>query len=292
MREDMPLDDFFDTLLADDSLTKASSSPASIEEKDTSPLETLFLNALNSYPELVEPVLPESKELNGTIGLAEKMNVDVEYDEIIHAPDMEQQEDLLIPLPKLSTEEESLTGECDQVLIKEPSLADVSTQTYELENNFSYLHERVAKSFQSIVCVINDTQIAFPLAELGGIHQISRIDRIAGKAEWCLGVMDIKGTSYNIVDGTRWLIDPKGNASDADGERTYQYVILLNDSDWGIACHDLVDTVLCEKENIKWRDPSRSKPWLAGIMKEQMCILLDTFAVVDMLQQGLVSNQQ
>ena len=282
MRKDMPLDDFLDTLLVDDSLIKASASPASVEEKDTSPLETLFLNALNSYPELVEPVLPESKERSST---------EADCPEILIEESLIKESSTVGESSQILTDE-SITGECDLILVKEPVLAVESSQANEHENNFSYLHERAAASFQSIVCVINDTQIAFPLAELGGIHQISRIDRIAGKAEWCLGVMDIKGATYNIVDGTRWLIDPKGNVSDAEDESAFQYVILLNDSDWGIACHDLVDTVLCEKENIKWRDPSRSKPWLAGIMKEQMCILLDTFAVVDMLQQGLVSNQQ
>lgn len=271
MREVLPLDDFLDTLLADEpklghlGRLPAHSAVELVEEQGSSPLETLFLNALHRYPELAEPVLPEFGELASADITARAVPQVV-------AP--------VVP----EMQEQNSSVNTSQSTILDSDYTPTVTE-------YGYLHERVARSFQSIVCVINGTQIALPLAELGGIHQISKIERIAGKAQWCLGVMDIKGTNYNIVDGSRWLIDPNGRIAD-EVQSPYQYVILLNDSNWGIACHDLVDTVLCEKENIKWRDPSRSKPWLAGIIKEQMCILLDTFAVVDMVQQGLVSNQQ
>lgn len=66
----------------------------------------------------------------------------------------------------------------------------------------------------------------------------------------------------------------------------YQYVIMLNNSAWGLAAEHLVDTLTLQQEDVKWMESTAKRPWLAGLVKDRMCALLDVDALIEMLNQG------
>lgn len=45
-----------------------------------------------------------------------------------------------------------------------------------------------------------------PLTELGGIHQLTKINTLFGKPDWFAGVMTQRETQLNVVDTTRWIM--------------------------------------------------------------------------------------
>ena len=50
--------------------------------------------------------------------------------------------------------------------------------------------------------------------------------------------------------------------------------------------------ILIDKDDVNWRDTNVKRPWLAGLIKQQMCAMLDTLQLTDMLDAGLSSNQR
>jgi purine-binding chemotaxis protein CheW len=66
---------------------------------------------------------------------------------------------------------------------------------------------------------------------------------------------------------------------------------MLGDSGWGLACEELVNTVTLQTDDVKWRDMDGKRPWLAGMVKEKMCAMLDVKQLIKMLNKGLASNQ-
>jgi len=62
---------------------------------------------------------------------------------------------------------------------------------------------------------------------------------------------------------------------------------MLSDSQWGLASDKLVNTVTLQKSDVKWRQNDTKRPWLAGMVKERMCALIDVYQLISMLNRGL-----
>ena len=68
---------------------------------------------------------------------------------------------------------------------------------------------------------------------------------------------------------------------------SYQYLVMLGESQWGIECHTLIGTETLRYDQIKWRDKPGKRPWLAGMVKEKRCALLHVQELLTLLQQGV-----
>jgi purine-binding chemotaxis protein CheW len=52
----------------------------------------------------------------------------------------------------------------------------------------------------------------------------------------------------------------------------------------------LINTVELNKSDVKWRNNSNKRPWLAGMVKDRMCALINVAELVVMLKAGLNSK--
>ena len=67
----------------------------------------------------------------------------------------------------------------------------------------------------------------------------------------------------------------------------YKYLIMLGESPWGLACHQLKGTELLHRDQVKWRHQEGKRPWLAGMVKEKMCALLHVRELLLLLGRGV-----
>ena len=137
------------------------------------------------------------------------------------------------------------------------------------------------KEFQALFFVVSGVTFAVPLTELGGIHQLTKINTLFGKPDWFAGVMTQRETQLNVVDTTRWIM-PGREASEP-----YQYLVMLGNSQWGLACHELHGTELLVRDRIQWRGSAGKRPWLAGMVKDKMCALLHVQELLALLVKGV-----
>lgn len=143
--------------------------------------------------------------------------------------------------------------------------------------------------FQALFFSVAGLKIAVPLTELGGIHELGEINTLFGKPGWFKGVMLYRQQKINVVDTARWVMPEKYDAVQARG-LNYQYIIMLDESNWGLCCEALIDTITLEPEQVKWREHEGKRPWMAGLIKEHMCVLVDVKELVNMLNRGLDIN--
>jgi purine-binding chemotaxis protein CheW len=66
---------------------------------------------------------------------------------------------------------------------------------------------------------------------------------------------------------------------------------MLNKSGWGLSAENLIDTVTLKQEEVKWIDSSSKRPWLAGLVKDKMCALLDIDSLIQLLNDGSGINK-
>ena len=154
------------------------------------------------------------------------------------------------------------------------------------------LEKRLDNKFQALFFEVAGLTLAVPLITLGGIHRISKIGPLFGKPKWFMGVMLHREEKLSVVDTAQWVMPEKYDQKLAD-QLNYQYLIMLGDSSWGLASEKLVNTVSLTKADVKWRESSAGKrPWLAGMVKDKMCALLDVDELIAMLNKGLGSKDQ
>lgn len=146
-------------------------------------------------------------------------------------------------------------------------------------------------SFQALYFSVAGLTLAVPLTELGGIHKLEKVSPLFGKPSWFNGVMIHREEKLNVVDTVRWVMPEKYDDKLAESIN-YQYLIMLDDSPWGLACESLVNTVNLEPDDVKWRSNDSKRPWLAGMVKEKMCALVNVKQLISMLNQGLGSNDE
>lgn len=143
--------------------------------------------------------------------------------------------------------------------------------------------------FQALFFSVAGLKVALPLKELGGIHQIGPINTLPGKPAWYKGVMLYREQKISVVNTAMWVMPEKYDQNLAE-TLNYQYVIMLGKSSWGLACESLINTVALEQDDVKWRATEGKRPWLAGLIKEHMCALLDVDAMIQLLAQGAGSS--
>ncbi|MGJ8691911.1 MAG: chemotaxis protein CheW [Thalassotalea sp.] len=146
-------------------------------------------------------------------------------------------------------------------------------------------------SFQAMFFDVAGLTIAVPLIELGGIHNISDTTKLMGKPEWFKGVMLNRDEKINVVDTALWVMPEKCNEN-LKNSLNYQYIIMLSDSKWGLTAEHLVDTVTLHENDVKWVDSTSKRPWLAGLVKDRMCALLDVESLIGLLNEGENIHQQ
>ena len=139
--------------------------------------------------------------------------------------------------------------------------------------------------FQAMFFDVAGLLIAVPLIELGGIHNKDKTNSLMGKPAWFEGVMIHRDEQINVVDTALWVMPEKCDDSLLNALE-YQYVIMLGNSKWGLLAEKLVDTVTLEQDDVKWLDKPSKRPWLAGLVREKMCALLNVDALIKLLDDG------
>jgi purine-binding chemotaxis protein CheW len=162
-------------------------------------------------------------------------------------------------------------------------------KTKEPENDVVQDTGIYTEPFQTLIFEVAGLSLALPLTELGGIHQLAEVTPIFGKPNWFKGVMLHRDDKMNVVDTAMWVMPDKCNEKLADSANN-QYLIMLGDSGWGLACERIIDTITLQPEDVKWRKFDGKRIWLSGMVKKKMCALVNVKQLIKLLQQGMNSN--
>lgn len=145
--------------------------------------------------------------------------------------------------------------------------------------------------FQALFFEVAGLTLAVPLRALGGIHELGEVNHLFGKPKWFKGVMLHRDEKLNVVDTARWVM-PEKYDNKLEASLNYQYLITLGDGKWGLLAEKLINNITLNKEDVKWRTDSGKRPWLAGVIKDKMCALIDVNNLNALLNKGLDSRHK
>lgn len=163
--------------------------------------------------------------------------------------------------------------------------ADLSASPKHGLDSESWTNPIRQEAFQVLYFDVNDVTFAVPLDELGGINQLGEPSHLIGRPRWYLGLQTQREQQLDVVDTAKWVMAEK--LKDDSHQEAYQYIVMLGESMWGLACTKLMGTEWLSSEKIRWREQVGKRPWLAGMVKEKMCALIHVDALIAMLNAGL-----
>ncbi|MCF6194728.1 MAG: chemotaxis protein CheW, partial [Kangiellaceae bacterium] len=147
----------------------------------------------------------------------------------------------------------------------EQATIDRNVSTFYLRKN-SPLKQVLGDQFQTLVFDVNQLPLAVPLVKLGGIINISEQDitPLVGTPNWFMGLVPHEGRNLLVVDTQQFLMPEKSTADN----REYSFLIVLDDSNWALACHAVGDAKVLTPEQVRWSSRNSKRPWFAGMVLE------------------------
>ena len=147
----------------------------------------------------------------------------------------------------------------------------------------SRLSEFQGHAFQALIFNVAGMDLAVPLISLGGINRLDQeVTQLFGKPDWFMGLTPGIDGNINVVDSCRWVMPERYGEAKTNG-LNYSFIMLLGESNWGLACSHVQNAITIEPENVKWRNNDTKRPWLAGMLIEQRCVLLDVDVMIELL---------
>lgn len=187
------------------------------------------------------------------------------------APVAPREPALQVPLP---------TPEPD--LVEEPLLAEAfSYQAEDLEWLANGRPAWAQKNFEVLLFDVAGLTLAVPLIALGQIQPITdALTPLFGQADWFMGIQPTPAGKIRTVNTAKFVMPERYDETFLDSAR---YVISIAGVPWGLAVDSVKQPVTLAPEDVKWRGERSKRPWLAGMVKERMCALLDVPRIGQML---------
>ncbi|SHO55926.1 chemotaxis protein CheW [Vibrio quintilis] len=203
--------------------------------------------------------------------------------EIVTEPEVQTDSFYSDPVIETKIEPDSSYSQEKEPEIAQETSQETETQADDKAKNWKSIERK--ERFQILYFEVNGVMFAVPLDELGGIHRLETLNHLIGRPSWYLGLQTNRDDQLDVVDTACWVMADK--LTDENYKSGYQYIVMLGDSSWGLACDHLKGTELLDSEKVRWREKAGKRPWLAGMVKERMCALIHVEALIGMLKAGL-----
>lgn len=142
--------------------------------------------------------------------------------------------------------------------------------------------------FDILLIDVNGLKLAVPLIALGHIEPIKdELTPLFGQSKWFLGLQKTPFGNIKTIDTAEYVMPER---SFSDDNKDYQFVVSISGMDWGLAVDNIDQPTLIDPEAIRWRAKRENRPWMAGTVKDHMCVLLDIPVLGEILQKEDQNN--
>jgi purine-binding chemotaxis protein CheW len=137
------------------------------------------------------------------------------------------------------------------------------------------------KTFDVLLFSCRGVTLAIPLISLGHIYLHNQpLNILPHLPSWVLGVKPVADGKLKVADAGAYFLPDRPATLDIENEL---HIIGLADSDWAFAVDSVANPTKIHADDVQWRPFSKTSPWLAGAIKRQMCVLIDTPALIKQL---------
>lgn len=146
-----------------------------------------------------------------------------------------------------------------------------------------------ATPFQAQLFQVAGLTLALPVAELVGVVDSTDIIKPGADAgPWLRGRLCYRDGEIMVVDTARWVLPQR---QDLPPQGAQYPVLVIANGRWGLACDALSETITVDPAEVRWRTARTQRRWLAGIVSQRGCALLDPAEFAALLNEALAAGR-
>ena len=127
-------------------------------------------------------------------------------------------------------------------------------------------------------------KMAVPMAEVDGVLDWpEQVENRGGDASLLLGVLPDRGEKIPVIDLARLIIPQRLRVRQK--QLPFERILLIGGRRWGLACNGVAEVVTVDDSAVNWRTERLTRKWLAGTIAGHGSALLDTVALVRLLER-------
>ncbi len=148
-----------------------------------------------------------------------------------------------------------------------------------------------AAPFEAQLFQVAGLTLALPASQLAGI--VDSADLVAaaeGRVPWLRGRLCYAHGEIRVVDTAHWVLPPDRPVASPPARR-YPVLIIANGR-WGLACDGIGAVVTLDPGAVRWRSARTQRRWLAGMVGQPSCALLDPAQLAALFAEALAGDGQ
>ncbi len=187
----------------------------------------------------------------------------------------------------LETDEQDVATE---VKVEQNELDDIDTSEKKLkisEQQPTPLWEQ--KIFQCLLVNLAGMKVLVPAMSISYIERIDKkIIRLPMGVDAFRGMVTLRNRSVAVIDlfslvSENTYLD--GEQPEQTDEQNIDYVIVIDKSDYALACEDIGEMITLKSSDVCWHEASFNNPMFSGIVPDYLCPLVN----MDNLNKQIVS---
>ncbi len=181
----------------------------------------------------------------------------------------------------LHSEETPVEIQIPEVVSPEQDILSVEAPEVQAEPQ-PVIPDWAQEPFQSLFFEVDGLRFGVPLAELNSIAEWrGELTHLPGQPDWHQGLFEHRGYKVGVVNTAKLLMPEQGAGDDSTGAPSH--VLIFGGDEWGLMCDKLLSPVMLDPNEIHWSLRHENRPWMAGTLPDQLCILLDLDVVHSMI---------
>ncbi|PVV23672.1 MAG: hypothetical protein B6D78_02730 [gamma proteobacterium symbiont of Ctena orbiculata] len=190
-------------------------------------------------------------------------------------------DDLAVAPPKVEVKEPLADADIKHDEHPETILAPTPQATIRREDTLPTMPDWVDEAFQVLLFEVNGIKLGIPLSSLVGILTFSgEASQLPGQPVWSMGVIVNRDEKVVAINSAMLLMPER---VDENSSVAPQHLLLIGDGQRALAVDRICNTLLVDKEEVRWRTGSGIRPWYAGIIIQELSVLLDVDGILKML---------
>jgi len=204
---------------------------------------------------------------------------------------------LLMTLPSVEPEEEQSNKVIEAVIVEKPVilvpeevseivpqkevkkvvLPQVATKAVVTEEEaLAVMPKYTQEEFSALFFKVGNLVVAAPLIGLSRTLKFEGdLLKIPQQPVWFMGLKLDQDEKVGILN-MAYLIQGKSMASKREYvNEPFKNIILTEDSQWGLACDEVLSVKRIMPDTVRWRTNRDKKPWLIGTIIEDLVVIVD-----------------
>lgn len=169
------------------------------------------------------------------------------------------------------------------------SARTVKTDEIPQEKNSDGRPEWACQAFKTLFLEIDGMELAIPMEAMSGIRKYpDQLNQQSDSVPWIDGTLQLEETTMQVVNARKLFLLSNNREIDPQEQlKKPEFIVQMGDGKWGLACHSADRATMLEPDQVRWSGSERRRPWLLGMIKKHLSVLLDGDEFIKYLNESI-----